>query len=242
MAEEPSDELAGLKLDIESQWAQERLRATLVRARELLEASKIDEAIALLAAAGSESPEVSGLLAYAQERKRAAAIRAEIEKVLVDSARLADAGRLDEALQVVEGSVSRFTGDTALLRLRDTIRERIRAVAEINRQEEERRRAEAEARKRREEEAARARAEAEQKRKEEAERKRAEEEARKRREEETAQARAETEQKRKEEAERKRAEEEARKHAEEGARKRREEEAARARAEAERRQKKRNGG
>ena len=250
---EHHDDLVRLKKDVATQWEQEIVRATLAQAREFLETSQIDEAVILLEGAAKErpqDPDVSALLAYARERKRATETRAATEKILLESASLADGGRLQEALAALEQACQRYPGESSLIRMRDIIQERLRVAAELKRHEEEQAKAEAE--RKRQEEEARQKAEAERKRQEEearlkaeAERKREEEEARlkaeaeRKRQEEEARQKAEAERKRQEEevrlkaeAERKRHEEEARLKAE--AERKRQEEEARLKAEAER--------
>ena len=142
----PDDELSGLKREVEAQWANQRLRATLAQARDYLEVGSIEQAIALLEGAGGASgpPEITALLGYARERQKAAETRAAIERIIVEGAGLADAGRLDEAYKVLAEGCSRYSNDAGLLRLRETIAERQRAAVEIKRQEEERLRLEEE--------------------------------------------------------------------------------------------------
>jgi serine/threonine-protein kinase len=137
------EELVRLKQEIETQWEQEKLRATLAQAREHLDAGRIDESIALLEAAARERTdkgEIKGLLAYARERRKAAETRAAIDRIMIEGAALADAGRLEEALQTVEQGCRQHANEPGLLRLRDMLAERIRIAAETKRQEQERER------------------------------------------------------------------------------------------------------
>jgi serine/threonine-protein kinase len=239
--QEPHDDLVRLKKDVITQWDQEKLRATLAKAREFLETSKIDEAVELLESAAknqSQDPDVSALLAYARERKRAAEIRAATEKILLESATLAESGRLEEALSSLEEGCRRYENDSGLTRMRDIVQERLRVAAELKRHQEEQARAEAERRRQEEEkrkhEEAQARAEVERKRQEEEARRKAEAEHKRQEEEkrkaEEARARAEAERKRQEEEARRKAEAEHKRQEEE----KRKAEEARARAEAER--------
>lgn len=214
LKQDPDKDLVRLKREIEIQWEREKLRATLAQAREHLEAGRLDQAIALLEAAARErsnSAEIMSLLSNARERQKAAETRAAIDKIMIDGAGLAEAGRLEEALKMVEQGCRRHANEPGLLRLRDTIAERVRVAAEIKKQAEERerklaeqRRLEAERQRELEEqtrrEEVRKREEAERAR-QEAERKRQEEETRKRREEEER-LRAEADRRRREEEDR----------------------------------------
>ncbi len=209
----PDDELRGLKRELEAQWANEKLRATLAQARDHLETGRIKQAIALLEGAGSASgsPEIAGMLGYAREQQKAAETQAAIEKIMIEGAGLSDAGRLDEAFKLVSDGCAHYTNEAGLLRLRETIAERHLAAAHIKRQEQELLRQQ-EALRQQEEE--RQRQIAAEKQKQEAERQRQaeeqtrREEARKREEAERARleaerSREEAERKAKEEAERK---------------------------------------
>ncbi|HEY4360475.1 MAG TPA: protein kinase [Bryobacteraceae bacterium] len=134
---DPDDELVRLKREVEAQWAAEKLRVTLTQAREHLDADRVVQAISTLEGAGGAGgpQEVAGLLAYARERQRAVETRAAIEKILIEGAGLADAGRLEEAHKLVAEACSRYANDAGLLRLRETIAERLRAATEIKRRE-----------------------------------------------------------------------------------------------------------
>jgi serine/threonine protein kinase/predicted Zn-dependent protease len=172
------EELVRLKQEIETQWEREKVRATLAQAREHLDAGRIDESIALLEAAARERTdkvEIKGLLAYARERRKAAETRAAIDRIMIEGAALADAGRLEEALQTVEQGCRQYASEPGLLRLRDMLAERLR-IAEQRRLEAERARLEAE--RQRQEEEARKRREEEARLREEADRKRRAEEDR----------------------------------------------------------------
>jgi serine/threonine-protein kinase len=121
---EAAELLARLNAEKAEYERQERLRADLNTARDLLDRANFIEAVQLLQRMRSEfpgEPRIGGLLAYAQQELEAIERAQEIESLQGEVLSRAEAKRFDEAIALVTSALNKYPGESGILRLRDTI-------------------------------------------------------------------------------------------------------------------------
>ncbi len=121
---------------------QERLNAGLAATRELLEQSRLADAVALLQRVKAEFPEdaqVSALLVDARQKLAAFERAQAVDRARGEILALAEAREFDRALDALAHALDTFAGESSLVRLRDSIAtarskwERARMVEETGR-------------------------------------------------------------------------------------------------------------
>ena len=109
----------------QAEWErQERLAAELTAARELLDRGQFSDSVRLLQELTLEfpgEPRVGGLLSYAQQELAALARAQAIQDLQGEVLTCAEAKRFDEAIELLGSALSKYPGESGILRLRDTV-------------------------------------------------------------------------------------------------------------------------